>query len=138
MKSKRKVLVGGCFDVLHPGHIVFLEKAKSKGDFLIVLLESDRKVKILKGKNRPVQTQEERSEVLSAIKFVDQVIMLPFMKEEEEYDKLIKKIKPDVIAATRGDENVAHHKRAAKLSGAKFIYVTNMIGNHSSSRILNK
>lgn len=133
-----KVLVGGCFDVLHPGHVVFLEKAKKAGEVLIVLLESDRKVKALKGVKRPVHSQKERAKVLSALAFVDYIVMLPFMRSEEEYDKLIETIKPDIIAATFGDVNAIYHQRSAKLSGAKFKYVTKTIGNHSTSRILNR
>jgi len=136
MEKVTTVLVGGCFDVLHPGHVVFLEKAKKEGDYLIVLLESDQKVKLLKGANRPVQTQQERAKVLSAVKFVDLVVMLPNMETEKEYDELVKKIAPDVIAATKGDMNAHYHQRSAKLVGAKFKYVTKMIGNYSTTRIL--
>ncbi len=132
-----KVLVGGCFDVLHPGHVIFLEKAKKVGDYLMVLLESDQKVKTLKGISRPVHSQKERAQVLSALAFVDYVVMLPFMKTATQYDKLIEVIKPDVIAATKGDSNVSYHQRSAKRVGANFKFVTNMIGNHSTSRILN-
>lgn len=134
--GKSIVLVGGCFDVLHPGHIVFLEKAKKAGDYLIVLLESDQKVKLLKGANRPVHSQKERAKVLSALSFVDSVVMLPFMKSDREYDELIAKIKPDIIAATRGDKNALYHQRSAKLVGGEFKFVTAMVGNHSTSRIL--
>ncbi len=134
--GSRLVLVGGCFDVLHPGHIVFLEKAKKAGDNLIVLLESDQKVKVLKGPGRPVHTQEERAQVLSALSFVDYIIMLPFMKSDQEYDHLIAQIKPDLIAATKGDSNVSYHQRSATRVGAQFKFVTDMVGNHSTSRIL--
>ena len=133
----KKVLVGGCFDVLHPGHIVFLEKAKKEGDFLIVLLEADEKVKSLKGLKRPVHDQKERAKVLSAIKFVDQVILLPNFKTEKQYDNLVKNIKPNIIAATYGDKNAHHLQRSAKLVGAQFKYVTKVVGHYSTSRILN-
>ena len=72
-----KVLVGGCFDVLHIGHVKFLRQAKSFGDYLIVLLESDANIKKLKGSTRPIHNQKERKEVLEALKFVDKVIILP-------------------------------------------------------------
>ncbi len=135
MKGKKIVLVGGCFDILHPGHVIFLEKAKQAGDILIVLLESDEKVRKLKGINRPVHIQKERAKILSALRSVDYVVMLPFMKKSLDYDQLIAQIKPDVIAATFGDINI-HHKRIAKKVGAKLKFVTKIIGNHSSSRIL--
>ena len=137
MQGKRVVLAGGCFDVLHPGHIIFLQKAKKAGDELIVLLESDEKVKKIKGIKRPVHNQKERALMLKALKFVDAVILLPFMESEREYDEWVKKIKPDIIAATLGDPQNHHKKRTAQLVGAKLKYVTKRVGNHSSSRILN-
>lgn len=134
-KGKKIVLVGGCFDVLHPGHVIFLEKAKKEGDILVVLLESDQKVRQLKGISRPVHSQKERAKVLSALRFVDTVVMLPFMKKSLDYDDLISKIKPDVIAATFGENN-ADHQRVASKVGAKLKFVTKIIGNHSTSKIL--
>lgn len=139
MKGRKKtVLVGGCFDVLHPGHVIFLAKAKKAGDKLIVLLESDQKVRELKGVKRPVHTQKERALVLAALRSVDKVIPLPYMNDEKSYDQLILKIKPDIIAATRGDKNSLHHQRTARFSGAKIKFVTKIVGNHSTSRILDR
>lgn len=132
--NKKIVLVGGSFDILHPGHIVFLEKAKKSGDILVVLLESDEKIMKLKGIKRPFHNQKERANILSALKEVDFILSLPYMKNDSEYDDLIAKISPDVIAVSGKDSNV-HHKRAAKLSGAKLRVVTKIIGNHSSSKI---
>lgn len=134
--GKSIVLVGGCFDVLHPGHIIFLQKAKNCGDVVVVLLENDQRVGDLKGVSRPVHNQKQRALVLSALRFVDLVIMLPFMEKEEEYDRIISKIKPDIVAVTFGDKTNYHKKRSAKKVGAKLKYVTRMIGNHSTSRIL--
>ena len=135
--SKKVVLVGGCFDVIHPGHIIFLSKAKKLGDELVVLLESDENIKRLKGVNRPVHNQKERADVLRALKFVDKVILLPNMQSNEDYEKIIKKIKPDFIAATKGVLGSEHKERIAKLVGAKMKYVTKIIGSYSSSGILN-
>lgn len=129
------VLVGGCFDILHPGHVIFLQKAKKAGDLLVVILESDQKVRLLKGERRPVHNQKERAIILSALTFVDFIVLLPFIKQDQDYDEQIKKIKPDIIAATDGISNY-HHQRVAKLVGAKLKYVTKIVGNHSSSRIL--
>lgn len=135
-KGKRVVLAGGCFDVLHPGHVIFLEKAKRAGDRLIVLLESDEKIKEIKGVNRPVHSQKERALVLKALKFVDEVILLPYMATEKEYDAVIQKIKPDIIAVTFGDPQIHHKIRSAKLVGAKLKYVTRLTGNHSTTKVL--
>ena len=135
-KREKIVLVGGCFDVLHPGHVIFLEKAKKAGDFLIVLLESDEKIKQLKGQNRPFFNQKERAVLLKGLKSVDQIIMLPFMKTDLDYEKVIKKLKPDIIAVTRGTPDNYHKKRIAKLIGARLQYVTKIIGNYSTTRVL--
>ncbi len=140
LKTEGKILVlaGGCFDVLHPGHIVFLEKAKRAGDYLLVLLESDQKIRQLKGKGRPVHTQKERAKILSALSPVDFIVCLPFMTTDSSYDELILKIKPDIIAATRGDKGIVHKKRTAKKAGAKLVFVTNAIGKYSTSKILER
>lgn len=136
--GKSIVLVGGCFDVLHPGHIIFLQKAKNCGDVLVVLLENDQRVKDLKGVGRPVHNQKQRAFTLSALRVVDCVVMLPFMEKAEEYDRIIKKIKPDIVAVTSGDQSNIHKKRSAKIVGAQLKYVTRIIGNHSTSRILQR
>lgn len=136
-KQGKIVLAGGCFDILHPGHVFFLEKAKKAGQILVILLESDQKVKELKGINRPVYTQPERARILSALEAVDYVVMLPYLKFDREYDELIAKIKPDVIAATSKDTTLSHHRRSAKLIGARFKLVTKVIGDYSTSKILN-
>ncbi|MBI2019480.1 adenylyltransferase/cytidyltransferase family protein [Candidatus Daviesbacteria bacterium] len=137
-QGKKIVLTGGCFDVLHPGHVVFLEKAKKQGDVLLVMLESDARVKCLKGINRPVHNQKQRAQVLGALKSVDYILMLPNMKNETDYDKLTARVKPDVIAATAGDVNNVYRKRAARLSGAVFKVVTKVVGNHSTSALLKR
>jgi len=133
---KKVVLVGGCFDVLHPGHIVFLEKAKKAGDKLVVLLESDQKVRKLKGVKRPIHSQIERAQILKALRFVDQVVMLPFIEDDTKYDSIIKKIKPNIIAVTKGYGNIDHHQRVAKLVGAKLKFVTAKVGNYSTTKIV--
>jgi rfaE bifunctional protein nucleotidyltransferase chain/domain len=137
IKSKNKiVLVGGCFDVLHLGHIIFLEKAKKMGDKLIVLLESDENIRKNKGNNRPINNQENRAKMLLSLKVVDKVVKLPEMKTNEDYLALIKKIKPSVIAITDGDERVFQKKEQAKLIGAKVVEVTKQIPYQSTSRIV--
>lgn len=140
MKSKNKknkiVLVGGCFDVLHLGHVIFLEKAKKLGNKLVVLLESDENIKKDKGNNRPINNQENRAKMLMSLKVVDQVISLPEMKTDEEYFDLIKKIKPSVIAVTDGDKRFLQKKEQAKIVGAKLVKVIKLIPHQSTSRVI--
>jgi D-beta-D-heptose 7-phosphate kinase/D-beta-D-heptose 1-phosphate adenosyltransferase len=81
----RIVLTGGCFDILHIGHVRFFPEAKKMGDYLVVLLESDKNVKKLKGENRPVFIQKERAEMLSALGSVDLVVLLPMTRTDRDY-----------------------------------------------------
>ncbi len=137
MKDKKTiVLVGGCFDVIHPGHIIFLEKAKKLGNKLIVLLESDKNIKENKGKTRPINSQKNRALVLSKLKMVDEVIKLPYLTSNEDYTKIIKKIKPDFIAVSEGDKNLTQKKQQAKLIGSKVVKVTKLIPSQSTSRVI--
>ncbi len=115
----RIVLAGGCFDILHIGHVRFLSEAKKMGDYLVVLLENDRKLKKLKGENRPIFNQELRAEVLSALNCVDLVVLLPMMENDSEYLNLVMKIKPDIIAITENDPHIEKKKRQAKSVGGE-------------------
>ena len=103
IKAERKKIVftNGCFDLLHVGHIRYLSQAKKLGDFLIIGLNSDRSVKKLKGKDRPINSFEDRATLLSAINSVDFVIKF----EEQTPENLIKDIVPDVLVKG-GDYNI--------------------------------
>lgn len=135
-KNNKIVLVGGCFDVLHLGHVIFLEKAKKLGDKLIVLLESDKNIKKEKGNNRPINNQENRAKMLMSLKAVDEVIKLPEMKTDEEYVTLIKKISPSIIAITDGDKRRLQKKEQARMIGAKLVVVTKLVPSQSTSRVI--
>ena len=135
-KQNTTVLVGGCFDVLHLGHIVFLRKARNLGDKLVVLLESDQNIKKNKGNNRPINNQENRAKMLKSLRMVDQVIKLPEMKTDDEYLKIVKQIRPTIIAVSENDKNLINKKNQAKQIGAKLIKVTKLIPHQSTSRII--
>lgn len=124
--------------MLHLGHITFLKNAKAKGDLLIVLLESDKTIKKLKGKGRPIHTQDVRAQILSELKSVDFVLKLAEFTSDNEYDALIEKLKPEIIATTKGDKYDFHKKRQAKKIGAKLVYVAEPIKDHSTSKIIKK
>jgi rfaE bifunctional protein nucleotidyltransferase chain/domain len=92
-EKKRVVFTNGCFDLLHPGHVRYLSKARSFGDLLVVGLNSDRSVRRLKGASRPVMDQASRAEILCALWFVDYVVIF----EEDTPLKLIEEIEPEVL-----------------------------------------
>jgi rfaE bifunctional protein nucleotidyltransferase chain/domain len=135
-KCEEIVLVGGCFDILHLGHITFLKKAKEMGETLVVLLESDETIKKLKGKDRPINNQKNRAEMLSQLKMVDWIIELPDMKNGSDYDDLIEKIKPKIIAITEGDKKIDIKRKQAEMIGARLVEVTKEIPFCSTSGII--
>ena len=92
--GERVTLANGCFDVLHVGHIRYLRAAKELGGRLIVAVNSDDSVRVLKGEGRPAMPAEERAEILSALADVDAVVIFP----ERNVRAIIREIRPDVQA----------------------------------------
>lgn len=136
LAGKKTVLVGGCFDLIHFAHLTFLKKAKKAGNFLIVALESDEFIK--KRKNKiPVHTQRQRAEILAALIMIDLVVLLPYLKNDEEYYDMVKKIRPSIIAITEGDSQTNNKKKQAAKAGAEVKIVTAILKKFSSSQILN-
>lgn len=123
MNSKLIVLVGGCFDLIHYGHIAFLKEAKRYGNYLVVALESDEQVKKIKGSNRPFHTQFQRREMLEAIAVVDEVLMLPEMKTDQDYIDLVNKTNPSIIAITAGDPITDKKVKQAEAIGARAVVI---------------
>jgi rfaE bifunctional protein nucleotidyltransferase chain/domain len=94
-KNRKKiVLANGCFDFFHVGHVRYLAAAKALGDFLIVGINADEQVRRLKGENRPLIPEQERAEIISALRFVDYVTIFA----EPTVEELIRAIRPDIHA----------------------------------------
>lgn len=93
-QGKRVVFTNGCFDLLHPGHIRYLEQARRLGDALVVGLNSDESVKRLKGSSRPVLSERDRLEVVAGLECVDWVTTF----EKETPARLIRLLRPHVLA----------------------------------------
>ena len=85
------VATNGCLDILHVGHLRYLQKTKELADYSIVMLNSDSSVKMIKGENRPINAENDRAELLSALNCVDYVVIF----EEKSPGLLLEKIKPD-------------------------------------------
>ena len=93
-EGRRLVFTNGCFDILHVGHVRYLQRARALGDVLLVAINSDRSVRVLKGEGRPVVGEDERAEMLAALACVDFVTVF----EEESPRRLIAELLPDVLA----------------------------------------
>lgn len=93
-KGKKVVFTNGCFDIIHAGHVRYLKKARSRGDILVVGLNSDSSVRAIKGESRPIVPQNERAEVLGALSSVDRIVIF----NDPTPIRLIKAIKPDILA----------------------------------------
>ena len=122
----------GCFDILHAGHVTYLEQAKNNIDFLILGLNSDSSVKKIKGAKRPIINQQDRARVLSSLEAVDAVIIF----DEETPIKLIQRIKPNFLI--KGSDykltEVVGHKEVTKWGGK--VKLVELLAGRSSSNII--
>lgn len=132
--DKKVVFTNGCFDLLHPGHIHYLEKAKSFGDILIVGLNSDESIKRLKGVNRPINNVEFRVQMLAGLSSVDFIIIF----ESNTPLELITSIKPDVLIKG-GDytiDKIVGANETQKNGGA--VMIIPFLKGYSSTSIIEK
>lgn len=134
IKSEGKTIVttNGCFDILHVGHVRYLEKTKTYGDVLIVALNSDKSVKSIKGENRPINNENDRAEVLCALKSVDYVVLF----DEDSPIELLLKMKPDVY--TKGADYTIESLPEAKdilATGARIEFISFVEGKSTTSII---
>jgi len=129
-RDKKIVFTNGCFDILHIGHVKYLEVTKSFGDMLIVGLNSDESVRRLKGKNRPINSGDDRAYVLSALESVSFVV--EFI--EDTPLELIKAIKPDVLVKG-GDYK---DKEVVGSDIAKEVKLVDFIDGKSTTNIIKK
>ena len=123
------VIVNGTFDILHPGHIAMLNTARSLGDYLIVCIDTDRRVKELKGDNRPINDQNFRRIMLSNIKAVD---LVELFDSQEELINIIKLYKPSIMV--KGSDWKGKSVVAEKY--VKEIYWYDRIDEYSTTKII--
>ncbi len=132
--EKKLVFTNGCFDIIHSGHIKYLTEARKLGDYLIVGLNSDNSVKILKGEERPINNEEDRAAVLCGLKAVDFVTIF----DEETPAELIREIIPNVLV--KGGDYIVETVVGADTvqnNGGKVIIIPFVEGK-STTRIINK
>lgn len=123
------VFVNGCFDVLHPGHIKLFKYAKSLGDYLIVAIDSDKRVSEMKGPERPIFSQSDRSQTLEAIRYID---VVHIFDSKEDLENLLKSIAPDIMIVGsdwKGKEVVGEQY-------AKTVRFFDRVGKYSTTKTL--
>ncbi len=132
--GEKTVFSNGCFDIIHAGHVDYLEKARQKGDHLVVGLNTDKSVTVIKGKNRPIVDEVSRSRVLAALEFVDAVILF----DEDTPLNLIKTLNPDILVKGKDYE-------ISNIVGADFVLqnggkveTIELTEGHSSTNVINK
>ncbi len=132
--GKTIAFTNGCFDIIHAGHVRYLNKAKSLGDILVIGLNSDSSVRKIKGEKRPIVPQKERAEVLSGLEAVDYVVLF----NEPTPIKLIKAVLPDILV--KGADWASHEIVGAdivKTAGGKIKRVK-LVQGRSTTNIIKK
>ena len=136
VKGMKIVATNGCFDIIHAGHVQFLNEAKQLGDKLIVGLNSDKSVKKLKGDSRPYNTEQNRAEVLLALESVDQVIIF----DSIDCRGFLKRVRPDIYVKG-GDytiDTLPECEKETIFSVCKEIKILKKYDSLSTSQIIEK
>ena len=136
--GQRVIIVTGCFDLLHKGHVQFLKRAKANGDILVVGIEDDMRVRAFKGPSRPVNSIIQRVEVMESLAFVDFVFVIsgsPKTKPKRFYANLRRWLGADALAISEGDPDSHAKKEQIEAVGGELI-TCSFINNTSTTSIL--
>jgi D-beta-D-heptose 7-phosphate kinase/D-beta-D-heptose 1-phosphate adenosyltransferase len=133
-KNNKIVFTNGCFDIIHPGHIDYLKKAKALGDILVIGINSDSSIKRIKGAFRPINSENNRLKILEAFYFVD---FLTIFNEDTPYN-LIDLVKPDILVKG-GDWNISEivGKNIVEKYGG-IVKIIPLLEGYSTSNIIDK
>jgi rfaE bifunctional protein nucleotidyltransferase chain/domain len=133
-KKGKVVFTNGCFDILHLGHVDYLEKARNLGHKLILGINTDKSIQRLKGTDRPITDEYSRARVIAALEFVDAVILFD---EETPYD-LISYLKPDILV--KGDDYAIENIVGADvvLGNGGTVKTVSLVKGYSTSNIISK
>jgi cytidyltransferase-like protein len=136
-KDSGLVVVTGVFDLLHIGHLRFLEAARRLGDTLNVGVEDDERVRRWKGPERPIQSQEDRCDLLNALRVVDQVFLISGERVDPDYYvELLRPLGARYLAVTADDPFLAEKRASMSQIGVEVVVVTPRIENYSTSRLV--
>ncbi|MDQ3907328.1 MAG: adenylyltransferase/cytidyltransferase family protein [Acidobacteriota bacterium] len=133
-RGARVVFANGCFDVLHVGHVRYLEAARALGDLLVVGVNSDEQVRRLKGEGRPFVPERERAEVVASLRAVDLVTIFP----EPTVEALLLAVRPDIHAKGTDYTEESVPERAVVLSYGGQVRIVGDPKDHSSTSMLSR
>jgi D-glycero-beta-D-manno-heptose 1-phosphate adenylyltransferase len=137
--GQKVVLVTGVFDILHIEHVRFLAKAKEAGDKLLVALESDARVKAIKGFERPLNDQQIRLEQVLSLKYVDLAFILPeSFSSQADWEQFMSELKPDIYAVSSHTKYLENKQRICRKYGISFQIVHQYNPAYSSSALIEK
>ena len=125
------VFTNGCFDILHCGHVAYLNFAREQGDVLILGMNSDASVKRNKGEDRPIHCEEDRAEVLAALECVDYVVLF----DEDEPVSLIEALLPDVLVKGEDWAHYVSGREAVEAAGGKVVLAKMVEGRSTTGTI---
>jgi rfaE bifunctional protein nucleotidyltransferase chain/domain len=132
LEGKRIVLANGVFDLLHVGHVRYLEAARALGDVLVVAVNSDASVRRLKGQGRPIMSAAERAELIGALGSVDAVVVF----EEDTVDRLVGALRPDVQAKGTDYTEATVPERSAVLAAGGRVAIAGDPKDHSTRDLI--
>ena len=134
LEGKKIVLANGCFDILHVGHVRYLEGARRLGDALVVAINSDRSVRALKGPGRPILNEKERAALVSALRCVDHVVVF----EEPDVTRVLETLRPAIHAKGTDYTEATVPEREKVLAYGGQVRITGDRKDHSTKDVIQK
>jgi D-glycero-beta-D-manno-heptose 1-phosphate adenylyltransferase len=134
LAGKKIVLANGCFDILHVGHVRYLEGARRLGDVLVVAINSDRSVQALKGPGRPILNEKERSTLVSALRCVDHVVVF----DEPDVTRVLDRLRPAIHAKGTDYTEATVPEREKVLAYGGQVRITGDPKDHSTKDVIRR
>ena len=132
-EGKKLVFTNGCFDILHRGHVSYLTFARNQGDALVVAVNTDASVKVTKGDERPINTEEDRAVVLASLRAVDYVVMFG----DPEPKGIIAEILPQVLVKGKDWAHYVSGREVVEANGGKVV-LADMVEGRSTTNVIEK
>jgi len=130
-EGKRLVFTNGCFDILHRGHVTYLEFARAQGDALVIGLNSDASVRRSKGPSRPINPQDDRAFVLTGLRAVDGIVIF----DEDEPKTLIEQLLPDVLVKGKDWAHYVSGREIVEANGGRVVLADMVEGRSTTNTI---